>query len=102
MTIRAPHLTSAQAKRCCWGVGIGGLGHLAAQCASKLESEVVALSGTEAKKEEALKPLATRFVATKVVKEFSVRRKISSHLLVTMCSMAQCWAGSSVVRSWPP
>ena len=36
-------------------VGIGGLGHLAVQFAAKLGCEVVALSGTEAKKEKAFK-----------------------------------------------
>jgi D-arabinose 1-dehydrogenase-like Zn-dependent alcohol dehydrogenase len=49
-------------------VGIGGLGHLAIQFASKMGCEVVALSGTEEKREEAIKLGAHHFVATKGVK----------------------------------
>jgi len=67
-------------------VGIGGLGHLAIQFASKLGCEVVALSSTEGKKEEAIKLGAHHFVATKGAKELSVPRKIN-HLLVTTSQM---------------
>jgi D-arabinose 1-dehydrogenase-like Zn-dependent alcohol dehydrogenase len=71
-------------------VGIGGLGHLAIQFASKMGCEVVALSGTEEKREEAIKLGAHHFVATKGVKELSVPRKID-HLLVTTSKMPD-WA----------
>jgi D-arabinose 1-dehydrogenase-like Zn-dependent alcohol dehydrogenase len=67
-------------------VGIGGLGHLAIQFASKMGCEVVALSGTEEKREEASKLGAHHFVATKGVKELAVPRKIN-HLLVTTSKM---------------
>ncbi|TVY46954.1 putative formaldehyde dehydrogenase [Lachnellula occidentalis] len=67
-------------------VGIGGLGHLAVQFANKLGCEVVALSGTETKKEEALKLGAHHFVATKGVSNLRVPRKIN-HLLVTKSHM---------------
>ena len=67
-------------------VGIGGLGHLAIQFANKLGCEVVALSGTEAKKDEALKLGAHHFVATKGVSDLKVPRKIN-HLLVTTSQM---------------
>lgn len=67
-------------------VGVGGLGHLALQFASKMGCEVVAFSGTESKKEEALSLGATHFVATKGVKELVVPRKID-HLIVTTSFM---------------
>lgn len=67
-------------------VGIGGLGHLAVQMANKLGCEVVALSGTEAKKDEAISLGAHHFVATKGVSELKVPRKIN-HLLVTTSQM---------------
>ena len=71
-------------------VGIGGLGHLAIQFAAKMGCEVVALSGTEEKREEAFRLGAHHFVATKGVKELSVPRKIN-HLLVTTSKMPD-WA----------
>ena len=71
-------------------VGIGGLGHLAIQFAAKMGCEVVALSGTEEKREEATQLGAHHFVATKGVKELSVPRKIN-HLLVTTSKMPD-WA----------
>ncbi|KAM3087262.1 hypothetical protein ACMFMG_001365 [Clarireedia jacksonii] len=46
-------------------VGIGALGHLAIQFASKMGCNVVAFSGTGNKREEALKLGATEFVVTK-------------------------------------
>jgi len=67
-------------------VGIGGLGHLALQFARALGCEVVALSGTEEKKEEALRLGATHFVATEGGRDLSVPRKIN-HLLVTTSQM---------------
>jgi D-arabinose 1-dehydrogenase-like Zn-dependent alcohol dehydrogenase len=67
-------------------VGIGGLGHLAIQFAAKLGCEVVALSQTDGKKEEALKLGAHHFVATKGAKELSVPRKIN-YLIVTTSKM---------------
>ncbi|PQE06830.1 hypothetical protein CJF32_00010386 [Rutstroemia sp. NJR-2017a WRK4] len=46
-------------------VGIGALGHLAIQFASKMGCEVVAFSGSDSKREEALKLGATKFVVTR-------------------------------------
>lgn len=71
-------------------VGIGGLGHLAIQFANKLGCEVIALSSTESKKEEALSLGAAHFVATKGVAELKVPRKIN-YLLVTTSAMPD-WA----------
>ena len=52
-------------------VGIGGLGHLAIQFASKMGCEVVVFSGTDSKRDEALSMGAHEFYATKGVKDFS-------------------------------
>jgi D-arabinose 1-dehydrogenase-like Zn-dependent alcohol dehydrogenase len=64
-------------------VGIGALGHLAIQFASKMGSDVVAFSGTESKKEEALALGARSFVATKGQDELKLDGKLINHLLVT-------------------
>jgi D-arabinose 1-dehydrogenase-like Zn-dependent alcohol dehydrogenase len=67
-------------------VGIGGLGHLAIQFANKMGCEVIALSQTDSKKEEATKLGAHHFIATKGVAELSSPKKIN-HLLVTTSQM---------------
>ena len=46
-------------------IGVGGLGHLAIQYANKMGCEVVAFSGTEAKREETMRLGAHEFYATK-------------------------------------
>src|ERR1700737_1428647 len=63
-------------------IGIGGLGHLAIQFASKMGCEVVAFSGTESKREEALKLGAKEFYSTQGVTEFKGIKKLN-HLLIT-------------------
>lgn len=63
-------------------IGVGGLGHLAIQFARAMGCEVVVLSGTESKKEEAMKLGATEFYATKGLKELNIGRPLD-HLLVT-------------------
>lgn len=65
-------------------VGIGGLGHLAIQFASKMGCEVVAFSSGESKREDAMKLGASSFVATKGKDKLELPggRKIS-HLVVT-------------------
>jgi D-arabinose 1-dehydrogenase-like Zn-dependent alcohol dehydrogenase len=54
-------------------IGVGGLGHLAIQFASKMGCDVVVFSGTDSKKEEAMKFGATEFITTKGVKELKTR-----------------------------
>jgi D-arabinose 1-dehydrogenase-like Zn-dependent alcohol dehydrogenase len=65
-------------------IGVGGLGHLAMQFASKMGCEVVVFSSTESKKAEALQLGASQFVATKGVTdlESAVGNPIN-HLIVT-------------------
>lgn len=60
--------------------GMGGLGHLAVQFAAKLGCEVVVLSSSEAKKEEATKLGATDF---QVMKDLQLpEHKKINHLLL--------------------
>ncbi|KAL5363853.1 chaperonin 10-like protein [Aspergillus floccosus] len=63
-------------------VGIGGLGHLAIQFAAKMGCQVVVFSGTDSKKEEAMKLGAHEFYATKGAKELKIGKKLT-HLIVT-------------------
>ena len=66
-------------------VGIGGLGHLAITFAAKMGCDVVVFSGTESKREEAMKLGATEFYATKGVEDYSTLglKKPLNHLLLT-------------------
>jgi D-arabinose 1-dehydrogenase-like Zn-dependent alcohol dehydrogenase len=66
-------------------IGVGGLGHLAIQFASKMGCKVVVFSGTDSKRDEATKLGASEFYATKGVKELKVAKQID-HLLVTTAS----------------
>jgi D-arabinose 1-dehydrogenase-like Zn-dependent alcohol dehydrogenase len=63
-------------------IGVGGLGHLAIQFASKMGCEVAVFSGTEQKRSEALAFGATEFYPTKGIEKLEVRAPID-HLLVT-------------------
>jgi len=64
-------------------MGVGGLGHLAIQFASKMGCDVVVFSGTESKKEEAMKLGATEFIAMKGKKELDIGERKINALLVT-------------------
>ncbi|KAJ9258807.1 hypothetical protein DTO212C5_8679 [Paecilomyces variotii] len=66
-------------------VGIGGLGHLTIQYASKMGCDVVAFSSTEEKREEALKLGANEFYATKGIEDYSLLglKKPVDRLLIT-------------------
>ena len=66
-------------------VGIGGLGHLAIQFASKMGCEVVVFSGTDSKKEEAKKLGANEFYATKGASKLEIGRRVN-HLIITTSS----------------
>ncbi|KAL4923557.1 NAD(P)-dependent alcohol dehydrogenase [Aspergillus undulatus] len=65
-------------------VGIGGLGHLAIQFANKMGAHVVVFSGTDSKKDEAIKLGAHEFHATKGAKELKTEgdQKLT-HLIVS-------------------
>ncbi|KAF7166990.1 hypothetical protein CNMCM5623_000478 [Aspergillus felis] len=64
-------------------VGIGGLGHLAIQFAAKMGCEVVVFSGTDNKKDEAMKLGASEFHATKGAKELKVSKPLNNLLITT-------------------
>ncbi|KAH7884367.1 NADP-dependent alcohol dehydrogenase [Phlebopus sp. FC_14] len=70
-------------------VGVGGLGHLAIQFAAKMGCEVVVFSGTDSKKEEALKLGASEFYATKGQAKIDISRKVDKLLVTT--SMQPDW-----------
>ncbi|KAF8864935.1 putative NADP-dependent alcohol dehydrogenase C 2 [Acephala macrosclerotiorum] len=63
-------------------IGVGGLGHLAIQFAAKMGCQVVVFSGTDSKKDEAMKLGASEFIATKGATELHVSGPID-HLLIT-------------------
>ena len=64
-------------------IGVGGLGHLAIQFASNMGCEVVVFSGTDSKKEEAMKLGAREFHATKGVKDLSFCKPVNRLLVTT-------------------
>ncbi|KAJ5699143.1 hypothetical protein N7462_001148 [Penicillium macrosclerotiorum] len=64
-------------------VGVGGLGHLAIQFAAKMGCQVVVFSGTDSKKEEALKLGATEFYATKGAKKLMIKKPIDNLVVTT-------------------
>ncbi|KAF1931272.1 GroES-like protein [Didymella exigua CBS 183.55] len=63
-------------------MGVGGLGHLAIQFAARMGCDVVVFSGTEGKKEEAIKLGAKEFIAMKGKDKIDISRKVDA-LLVT-------------------
>ncbi|ORX34857.1 chaperonin 10-like protein [Kockovaella imperatae] len=64
-------------------MGVGGLGHLALQFAAKLGCRVVAISGSDSKRDEAMKLGAHEFIATKNAKELKVEKKITRLIVTT-------------------
>ncbi|EMD70143.1 hypothetical protein GGP41_000282 [Bipolaris sorokiniana] len=64
-------------------MGIGGLGHLAIQYASKMGCDVVVFSGSDSKKDEAMRLGAKEFIAMKGATELSVSRKVDVLLVTT-------------------
>lgn len=63
-------------------LGVGGLGHLAIQFAAKMGCHVVVLSGTDRKRDEAIRLGAHEFIATKGATELKPSRQVT-RLLVT-------------------
>ncbi|KAL2864276.1 NAD(P)-dependent alcohol dehydrogenase [Aspergillus lucknowensis] len=70
-------------------LGVGGLGHLAIQFAARMGCRVVVLSGSERKREEAMKLGAHEFIATKGATKLSVSTPLD-RLLVT-AAVAPNW-----------
>jgi D-arabinose 1-dehydrogenase-like Zn-dependent alcohol dehydrogenase len=64
-------------------IGVGGLGHLAIQFAAKMGCDVIVLSGTESKREEAMKLGASEFVAMKGKTSLDIGRKMNALLVTT-------------------
>ncbi|GAB7358763.1 hypothetical protein MBLNU230_g3990t1 [Neophaeotheca triangularis] len=73
----------AQPTECVGIVGVGGLGHLAIQYAAKMGQYVVVFSGSDSKKDEALRLGANEFIATKDKKEISASRPVDRLLVTT-------------------
>ncbi|ETN37451.1 uncharacterized protein HMPREF1541_08442 [Cyphellophora europaea CBS 101466] len=68
-------------------LGVGGLGHLAIQYARAFGCEVVVFSGTDSKREEAMRLGAKEFYAMKGVKEGELQCRPVDHLLVCTSEM---------------
>ena len=64
-------------------IGVGGLGHLAIQFAAKMGCDVVVFSGTESKKDEAMKLGAKEFVAMKGKDKVEIGRKVDKLIVTT-------------------
>ncbi|KAI1161787.1 GroES-like protein [Nemania serpens] len=64
-------------------MGVGGLGHLAIQFAAKMGCRVVVLSGSESKKEEAMRLGAHEFIATRGKTELKVSRPLDRLVVTT-------------------
>jgi D-arabinose 1-dehydrogenase-like Zn-dependent alcohol dehydrogenase len=64
-------------------MGVGGLGHLAIQYAAKMGCDVVVFSGSDNKKDEAMKLGAKEFIAMKGKTEISVSRPVDALLVTT-------------------
>jgi len=73
-------------------LGVGGLGHLAIQFAAKMGCEVVVFSGSDSKKEEALKLGATEFYATKGLKELKLEAGRGIDRLLITSSVQVDWS----------
>ncbi|KAI0851981.1 GroES-like protein [Daldinia vernicosa] len=64
-------------------VGLGGLGHLAIQFAAKMGNRVIVLSGSDRKKDQAMKLGAHEFVSTKGKDKLEVSTPIDRLLVTT-------------------
>ncbi|KAI1499278.1 GroES-like protein [Biscogniauxia marginata] len=64
-------------------IGVGGLGHLAIQFAARMGCRVIVLSGSDRKKEEAMKLGAHEFISVRGKKELSVSRPLDRLLVTT-------------------
>jgi D-arabinose 1-dehydrogenase-like Zn-dependent alcohol dehydrogenase len=64
-------------------MGVGGLGHIAIQFARAMGARVVVLSGSDSKKDEAIRLGAHEFIATKGQKKLETARKLDRLLVTT-------------------
>lgn len=72
-------------------LGVGGLGHLAIQFAAKMGAEVIVFSGTDSKKDEAMKLGAKEFYATKDAKELKLKDGRGIDRLLVTASVQIDW-----------
>ncbi|KAI0860550.1 GroES-like protein [Xylaria cubensis] len=79
----ALHMYKTQPTETVGVMGVGGLGHLAIQFAAKMGCRVVVLSGSDSKKEEALRLGAHEFIATKGKTELKISRPLDRLLVTT-------------------
>ncbi|KAK3073775.1 hypothetical protein LTR53_004355 [Teratosphaeriaceae sp. CCFEE 6253] len=84
----ALHMYNANPVETVGVMGVGGLGHLAIQFAAKMGCRVVVLSGSDRKKDEAMKLGAHEFLATKGAKELKVAKPLN-RLLVTTSALPE-------------
>ncbi|KAJ5542765.1 hypothetical protein N7535_005189 [Penicillium sp. DV-2018c] len=64
-------------------IGVGGLGHLAIQFAAKMGCRVVVFSGTDSKKDEAMRLGAAEFYPTKGAKELKIKAPLDNLIVTT-------------------
>ena len=79
----ALHMYNTQPTETVGIIGVGGLGHLAIQFASKMGCNVVVLSSSDRKKDEAMKLGAHEFIAMKGLKEIKTSRPLDRLLVTT-------------------
>ena len=70
-------------------LGIGALGHLAIQFAAKMGCDVVAFSGSESKREEAMQFVASEFVIIPrgSAQKITMKGKLLDHLFITSSAL---------------
>ena len=73
-------------------IGVGGLGHLAIQFAAKMGCEVIVFSGTDSKKDEAMKLGAKEFYAMKGKKEIKLDGGRNLDRLIVTTSAQVDWS----------
>jgi D-arabinose 1-dehydrogenase-like Zn-dependent alcohol dehydrogenase len=76
---------------CIGVIGLGGLGHLAIQYASKMGCDVVVFSGSESKRAEAAALGATDFYVTKDVDKIQMKGDKKIDRLIVTTSSAPNW-----------
>lgn len=86
-------------------LGIGGLGHLAIQFSAKRGCDTVVFSGTDSKKEEAMKLGAHEFYATKDQKDLNIGAPLDALLVCTSAHIGKknqrCYSKMPIANKFP-